>query len=60
MTNPEQRSILFTRLLEDRLQRPAGTRVRNVGGDRLILGLVEGLQSKFDVFVLHLLLVGDL
>lgn len=31
VTDPEQRSFLLSWLLEDRLQRPAGTRGGNVG-----------------------------
>lgn len=47
VTNPEQRSILFTWLLKDCLQRP-GTTARSGGTYRLILGLEEFLWSKFE------------
>lgn len=62
VTNPEQRAILFTCLLKDCLQSPAGTTMRNAGRCSFILGLVEVLVNLkiYCKLSRYLLLVGDL
>lgn len=51
VTDAEQCAILFTRLLKDCLQGPAGTKLRNSLRCGFILGLLEVLHSQLNTLL---------